>query len=75
MCDAACLLGCAGGSGFEVSDVKEWKCVLVPHHDKVGQVIEEFERGGWHLHTYQAAGDVGLTSAFVNHYLLFVRGE
>jgi len=38
-------------------------------------VIEEFEKAGWRLHTYQATGDVGLASAFVNHYLLFVKGE
>lgn len=75
MCDTACLLGCATGPAFEVIDVKEWKCVLVAHHDRIGQVIEEFEKAGWRLHTYQAAGDVGLTTAFVNHYLLFVREE
>lgn len=63
------------GSAFEVSRLREWKCVLVTHHDKVGQVIEEFEKAGWRVHTYQAAGDVGLASAFVNHYLLFVKGE
>jgi len=55
--------------------LKEWKCVLVGHHDNVGKVIEEWEKTGWHLHTYQAAGDVGMTAAFVNHYLLFDKGE
>jgi hypothetical protein len=29
-------------SGKEVIDrLKEWKCVLVGHHDNVGKVIEE----------------------------------
>jgi hypothetical protein len=55
--------------------LKEWRCVLVGHHDDIGKTIEEWEKAGWRLHTYQAAGDVGLTSAFVNHYLLFVKGE
>jgi len=55
--------------------LKEWKCVLVGYHDNVGKVIEEWEKAGWHLHTYQAAGDVGAATAFVNHYLLFEKGE
>jgi len=58
-----------------IGKLKEWKCVLVGHHDNVGKVIEEWEKAGWHLHTYQAAGDVGMTTAFVNHYLLFEKGE
>jgi len=49
--------------------------VLVGHHDGIGKTIEEFEKEGWRLHTYTAAGDVSLASAFVNHYLLFVRGD
>jgi hypothetical protein len=59
----------------EVSSLKEWKCVLVGHHDNVGRAIEEMEKAGWRLHAYTAAGDVGIASSFVNHYLLFVRGE
>jgi hypothetical protein len=55
--------------------MKKWKCVLVTHHNNVGKVIEEWEQSGWHLHTYQAAGDVGMASAFVNHYLLFKKDE
>ena len=62
---------CRGGDGA----LKEWKCVLVGHHNDVGKVIEEWEKSGWHLHTYQATGDVGMTTAFVNHYLLFEKGE
>ena len=54
--------------------LKEWRCVLVGHHNDVGKVIEEWEKAGWHLHTYQATGDVGMTTAFVNHYLLFEKG-
>ena len=55
--------------------LKEWKCVLVGHHDNIGKVIEEWEKAGWRLHTYQAAGDVGAATAFVNHYLLFEKSE
>jgi hypothetical protein len=55
--------------------LQEWKCVLVGHHDNIGKTIEEWEKVGWRLHTYQATGDVGLTTSFVNHYLLFARGE
>jgi hypothetical protein len=55
--------------------LKEWKCVLVGHHDNVGKIIEEWEKAGWRLHTYQATGNVGPASAFVNHYLLFEKGD
>jgi hypothetical protein len=58
-----------------IDELKEWKCVLVGHHDNVGKVIEEWEKAGWRLHTYQAAGDVGPVTAYVNHYLLFEKGE
>ncbi len=57
-----------------IGKLKEWKCILVGHHDNVGKAIEEWEKAGWQLHTYQAAGDVGMTTAFVNHYLLFEKG-
>ncbi|UCE95220.1 MAG: hypothetical protein JSV51_05645 [Candidatus Bathyarchaeota archaeon] len=49
--------------------MKEWKCVQVGHHKKIGKVIEEYEKEGWRLHTYQAQG----TPTLVNHYLLFER--
>jgi len=53
--------------------LKEWKCVLVGHHDNVGKTIEEWERAGWRLHTYVCAGNA--TSAMgTNHYLLFEKG-
>jgi tRNA(Leu) C34 or U34 (ribose-2'-O)-methylase TrmL len=55
--------------------LKEWKCVLVGHHDNVGKTIEEWEKAGWRLHTYQTAGMGGAMNYTVNHYLLFVRGE
>ena len=47
----------------------------VGHHEEIGQTIEAWEKQGWRLHTYQATGDVGPAAAFVNHYLLFVKGE
>jgi len=51
--------------------LKEWICVQVGHHKRVGEVIEEFQREGWRLNTYQAQG----TPTMVNHYLLFERGD
>jgi len=51
--------------------MKEWKCVQVGHHKQIASVIEEHQRDGWMLHTYQAQG----TPTMVNHYLLFERGE
>jgi len=58
-----------------IAGLKEWKCVLVGHHDNVGKVIEEWEKMGWHLHSYQTAGMGGAMNYTVNHYSLFERGE
>ena len=49
--------------------MKEYTCVQVGHHERIGKVIEEYQTEGWHRHTYQAQGSPTL----VNHYLLFVR--
>jgi hypothetical protein len=62
------------GKGVIVK-LKEYECVEVKHHKDVGRTIKEWQKAGWRLHTYQAAGDVGMTTAFVNHYLLFEKGE
>ncbi|MCW3981682.1 MAG: hypothetical protein NWE81_00975 [Candidatus Bathyarchaeota archaeon] len=50
--------------------MREWKCVQVGQHKRVAQVIQDNQREGWRLHTYQAQG----TATMVNHYLLFERG-
>ncbi len=50
--------------------LKEWKCVQVVHHKKIGETIEDHESEGWRLHTYQATGPY---MAEINHYLLFER--
>ena len=55
--------------------MKKWACVQVKNHKDVGKTIEEWQKNGWCLHTYQAVGDVGMATAFVNHYLLFERGN
>jgi hypothetical protein len=55
--------------------LKEYECVEVKHHKNVGRTIQEWQQNGWHLHTYQAVGDVGMATAFVNHYLLFEKDE
>jgi hypothetical protein len=54
---------------------KEWRCIVVGHHDNVGNAIMEWEQQGWRLHTYSSAGMGGSLNYTVNHYLLFVRGE
>jgi hypothetical protein len=54
--------------------LKEWKCVLVGHHDSVGKTVEEWEKAGWRLHTYCCAGNASMALG-TNHYLLFEKGE
>jgi len=43
--------------------------VQVGHHKNVAEVIEEYQKKGWRLHTYQATG-LGMN---ITHYLLFER--
>ena len=54
---------------------KEYECVEVKQHKAVGKTIAEYQKNGWHLHTYQAAGSSGLITSFVNHYLLFEKDK
>ncbi len=49
--------------------MKEYVCVQVDHHRKIGKVIEDHQKEGWALHAYEAVG----TPTMVNHYLLFER--
>ena len=52
--------------------LKQWKCVQVLDHNKIGEVIEENQRDGWRLNTYNTA--IRFPFAFeVRHYLLFER--
>lgn len=51
--------------------MREWECVQVNHHKDVGKTIEEWQRNGWRLHSYEVVG----TPIMVNHYLLFERGK
>jgi hypothetical protein len=56
--------------------LKDYECVEVKHHKDIGKTIEEYERNGWRLHTYQTAGmGAGPMSYIVNHYLLFEKGK
>ena len=55
----------------EENVLKEWTCIQVGHHKRIGDVIVEYQREGWRLHSYQAQG----TPTMVNHYLLFERGD
>ena len=55
---------------------KEYECVEVKLHKDVGKIIAEYQKNGWHLHTYQAAGlSGGPIRSFVNHYLLFEKDK
>jgi hypothetical protein len=51
--------------------LKEYECVQVGHHRDVGKVIEEWQKKGWCLCTYQATG----FGTDVKNYLLFEKGE
>ena len=51
--------------------LKEWTCVQVGHHKRIGEVIAKYQNEGWSLHTYQTQG----TTTTVNHYLLFERDK
>jgi hypothetical protein len=55
--------------------LKDWECVEVKHNKDVGKTIKEWEKNGWHLHTYSAAGSAGAMTQFIMHYLLFEKGE
>jgi len=58
-----------------IAKLKEYECVEVKNHNDVGRTIKEWQKNGWRLHTYQATGNVAPMTAFVNHYLLFEKGE
>ena len=55
--------------------LKDYECVEVKHHNDLRRIIKEWQTKGWRLHTYQATGNVAVATAFVNHYLLFEKGE
>ena len=52
------------------SAMKEYMCVQTGHHKKIAEVIQKYAIEGWRLHTYQATGEMSMTT----HYLLFERG-
>jgi len=52
--------------------LKEYICVQVGDHKRIGETIDKFQRNGWRLHTYACAG-IGAMMA-INHYLLFEKG-
>ena len=54
---------------------KEWRCAVVGHHDNVGTTIQEWEKQGWQLPSYNTACISEGLAAIVNHYLFFTRGE
>jgi hypothetical protein len=53
--------------------LKQWKCVLVGNRNKVGIIVEEWDKAGWRLHTYACAWNAALALS-TNHYWLFEKG-
>jgi hypothetical protein len=53
--------------------VKQYECVQVGHHKDLGPVTDEYQKDGWHLHTYQATMAASIATPVVNHYLLFEK--
>ena len=51
--------------------LKRYMCVQVSHHKDVGKTIEEWQKNGWSLHTYQVTG----RDIWISHYLLFERED
>jgi hypothetical protein len=49
--------------------LKQWKCIQLENHNKVADSIEDLQRDGWELHTYQATG----RDIWIKHYLLFKK--
>jgi hypothetical protein len=53
--------------------MKEYMCAELKHHKDISKTLEEYQREGWRLHTYQATATmVGLTP-MVSHYLLLEK--
>ncbi len=54
--------------------MNHYKCIQVGHHKDVGPVIEEEQKEGWRLHTYQpAVANSSMLAPVVYHYLLFEK--
>ncbi|MDH5375707.1 MAG: hypothetical protein OEZ21_09725 [Candidatus Bathyarchaeota archaeon] len=51
--------------------MKRYECVKVKHHKNIGKTVDDWQKKGWCLHTYQAIGTAGNPS----HYLLFERDK
>jgi len=50
-------------------NLKEYESVRVDHHKDIGRTIEEWQKNGWRLHTYQVTG----RDIWISHYLLFEK--
>ena len=53
--------------------MKIYECVEVKRHKDVGKTIDEWQKNGWHLHTY-ACTQYGI-GGDAHHHLLFEKGE
>lgn len=70
---------------MEVLKLKEYKCVMTKGDHKVGfpaeitgvtSVIEDYEKDGWHLHTYQVTSMSSphpIYNTGFYHFLLFEK--
>ena len=51
--------------------MKQYERVQVNHHKDIAKTIEEWQKKGWQLHSYEAAG----STTAISHYLLFEKDE
>jgi hypothetical protein len=56
-----------------IAELKEYECVEVKNHKDVGKTIEQWQKNGWHLHTYTCT-QYGI-GGDVHHHLLFEKDE
>ncbi len=56
-----------------ITKLKEYDCIEVKHHKDVGKAIEQWQKNGWRLHTYNCT-QYGI-GGDVHHHLLFEKGE
>ena len=54
--------------------MKKYECVRAESHAEIGDIIDDYQKSGWVLHTYQAAGmGAGPMAYKVYHFLLFEK--
>jgi hypothetical protein len=51
--------------------MKEYTCIELKHHKEIAKTLEEYQKQGWRLNTYQVAG-IGM-GGNASHYLLLEK--